>query len=374
MEQSKHTSRRAFLNFGAGAAAALGMSALPPLARGASSGRAAVCVYLLGGNDSNNMIVPLDSPAYDTYARGRGALALPADSLLAVRDGASAQYGFHPALGGLRDLYNQNALAVVANVGRTDPGHRLAGDASDYLRELQMRFLPDGYMTTPWAVPGAPTATDSLPVFNLGRGVSLAAPGTQPARHRTLAGDIAAAPLHRNLPATPLARQLNLVLSAIRLGGFSQQCFVVPFEGFATSRDQLNRQAALFAELDRAMVGFYRATLDLGIADRVTIYTDTEFNRTLAPNRAGGSDHAWGGHQLVLGGAALGGRIYGQFPSLAIGGPDDAAGNGTWTPSTSRARFDATLAYWYGVSDFSGIPEYAAEPSAMQNRLDFLTQ
>ncbi|MDE3167805.1 MAG: DUF1501 domain-containing protein, partial [Acidobacteriota bacterium] len=237
---------------------------------------------------------------------------------------------------------------------------------------MQMRFLPDAYLTTPWAIPAS--ASDNLPVVHLGHGVSLAAPGAQAGRQPNLAADIARAPRRRDLAQTPLGRQLEVVLSAIRLGGSPQQCFVVPFDGFATSRDQLAQQAARFAELDQALVAFYRATMELGIAERVTVYTDTEFNRTLAPNRTGGSDHAWGGHQLVLGGAVLGGRVYGRFPSLAIGGPDDAVGNGTWRPTTSNASFASTLAGWYGVNDFSGIPEYASEASAMQSRLDFLTR
>ena len=119
MNSAKHTSRRSFLNIGARAAAAISLSeVLSPISLSAASpNRAVVCIYLLGGNDSNNMIVPLDSPAYDAYARGRGSLALAKDSLLAVQSGPSDAYGFHPNLPGLRDLYNQNALAVVANVG-----------------------------------------------------------------------------------------------------------------------------------------------------------------------------------------------------------------------------------------------------------------
>ena len=68
-----------------------------------------VCIYLVGGNDSNNMIVPLDSPAYDAYARGRGALALAKDSLLGVQSGAAGSYGFHPNLPGLRGALNLHA-------------------------------------------------------------------------------------------------------------------------------------------------------------------------------------------------------------------------------------------------------------------------
>lgn len=370
MDHSRHTSRRAFLHLGAGTAAALGFSeVLTKVSFGAPSNRTAICIYLVGGNDSNNMIVPLDSPAYEAYARGRGALGLAKNVLLPVQGGPSATYGFHPNLPGLRDLYNQNALAVVANVGRVAPDHAISGDASDHTREMQLTCLPNAYLTVPWAVSKSAGQT----VLPLPHSVSLAAPGADPLRHHSLVSAIAAAGSEGGSAATGLARQLNTVLSALKLGAFRQQVFLVPFAGFETNRDQLKVQAALFAELDNSLVAFYRAIGDLGLSRGVTIYTDTEFNRTLAPNKTGGTGHAWGGHQLVLGGSTLGGQIYGQFPSLAVGGPDDAAGNGTWAPSTSSAQYAATLAYWYGVNDLSDVPEYAAPAGAIRDRLAFLT-
>ena len=338
----------------------------------ASRNRAVVCIYLLGGNDSNNMIVPLDSPAYDAYQRGRGALALAKDSLLAVQSGPSSRYGFHPSLPGLRDLYNQNALAVVANVGRVAPNRKVALDLTDHLAEMQVRYLPGGYLGIPWAVP-ASADTNSLQSLALPHGVSLAAPGANAARHRSLRQAVAAAPQDDAIPDSKLGEQLSTVLSALKAGAFSQQAFMVPLAGFETVQDQLARQADLFAELDGALVAFYRAVSKLGLAEGVTVYTDTEFNRTLVPNQFGGSEHAWGGHQLVLGGSTLGGQIYGRFPTLEVSGPDDASGNGSWIPSTSNAQYAATLAYWYGKTTLADVPEYAASPDAMDNRLGFLT-
>jgi uncharacterized protein (DUF1501 family) len=336
------------------------------LSFGASSNRTAICIYLLGGNDSNNMIVPLDSPAYNAYARGRGELGLARSVLLPVQGTPSATYGFHPDLAGLRDLYNQNAVAVVANVGRVAPDHTISGDARDHAREMQLSYLPDGYLAIPWAVAGSNT------VLSLAHGVSLAAPDADPVRHRGLVKAVAAAPSEGGLPDTVLGRQLGTVLSALKLGALRQHAFLVPFAGFETNRDQLNAQAALFAELDGALVSFYRALRDLGLSSGVTIYTDTEFNRTLAPNKLGGTGHAWGGHQLVLGSSTLGGQIHGQFPSLEVGGSDDVAGNGIWAPSTSSAQYAAALAYWYGKTDLADVPQYAASAGAMESRLGFL--
>jgi uncharacterized protein (DUF1501 family) len=355
---------------GAGVAAAFGLSdALTPALFGASPNRAVVCIYLVGGNDSNNMIVPLDAPAYDAYARGRGSLGLARDVLLPVQSSnPSASYGFHPSLPRLRDLYIENALAVVANVGRVAPDHTISSDAFDHTREMQLRYLPDAYLTIPWAVSGS----NPSPVLSLKHGVTVAAPDAHPARHGALLAGIAAAPPVSGLTATLLGRQLGAVLSALRLGAFHQPAFMVPFGGFETNRDQLNAQAALFAELDDALGTFYRAIGELGMSDRVTIYTDTEFNRTLVPNKSGGTEHAWGGHQLVVGLPTLGGRVYGRFPSLEVGGADDVAGNGTWAPSTTSAQYAATLAYWYGVTDLAAVPEYAASAAAMESRLSFL--
>jgi uncharacterized protein (DUF1501 family) len=370
LKHSNHKSRRSFLNIGAGAAAAFGLGGLLPRnAFGATANRAVVCIYLVGGNDSNNMIVPLDAPAYDVYARGRGALALSKSALLEVQAGPSERYGFHPNLPGLRDLYNQNALAVVANVGRV-PGHNLAADVTDHLGEMQVRFVPDGYMAIPWAVSAAsqPNSQQALP---LARGVTMAAPGAHPDRHRGLLQAVVAPGVHERMPSTQLGRQLSVVLAALKTGGFSRQAFLVPRAGFETGQDQLRRQALLFAELDGALVAFQRALHDLGMAETVTVYTDTEFNRTLAPNQSGGSGHGWGGHHLVMGGSTLGGRIYGQFPSLELGGADDASGNGTWTPSTTSAQYASTLAYWYGAG-LADVPEYASSSGAYQARLDFL--
>ena len=306
---------------GARAAAVLGLSeVLAPISLSAASpNRVVVCIYLLGGNDSNNMIVPMDSPAYDAYARGRGSLALAKDSLLAVQSGASDRYGFHANLPGLRDLYNQNALAVVANVGRVAPGRKAAGDQTDNVGEMQVRFVPGGYLAIPWAVP---VSADSEPqaVLALPHSVTLAAPGADPGRNSDLVVSVATAPMEGAFRTSKLGEQLGTVLAALKLGAFGQQAFLVPMAGFETKQDQLARQSSLFAELDSALVAFYGALKDLGMAESVTVYTDTEFSRTLTPNKSGGSGHAWGGHHLVMGGSTLGGRIYGQFPSLEVGG------------------------------------------------------
>jgi uncharacterized protein (DUF1501 family) len=136
----------------------------------------------------------------------------------------------------------------------------------------------------------------------------------------------------------------------ISLSNLKQQVYLCPLNGFDTASDQSTRQEALFRELSQSMAAFYQATVELGVDKRVTVFTDTEFNRTLVPNKANGTEHGWGGHQLALGGSVLGGNVYGRFPTLVTNGPDDASGTGAWTPGISKEQYAATFAKWLGVN------------------------
>lgn len=168
-----------------------------------------------------------------------------------------------------------------------------------------------------------------------------------------------APPLQTAFPNTNLGRQLQevarLIASRQQLG-MRRQIFFASLGGFDTHSNQLTAHGNLMIQLSEALNAFYLATEELSVADSVVTFTESEFGRTMNPSAGAGTDHAWGSNHLVLGAAVKGGDLFGVYPTLALGGPDDAGSRGSYIPTTSLDQYGASLAGWFGVSP-TGLDE-----------------
>ncbi len=388
-------------------------------AQAQSSGyKALVCVFFFGGNDSNNMVVPVDPARYGLYQAMRTTVALPQANLLAA---GSSGYGFHPAMTNAQRLYNLNRGAVVLNVGTLvrpttkaqlnsnplprnlyshsdqtqqwqssdpnggstgwggrindlilpqntgvlPPGISLQGGNSLYLSGAQtkgLNFANSG--TFGLATFGDSTAMNArlaglqrVMTFDSGLQMVSSANGVlgdsiRSAQEINTALNSAPA-LPVAFPATGLGNQLAQVARIISVRGalgMNRQIFFAGMGGFDNHEQLLNNQQNLLTQVDGAFGAFLNWMEASNMLNDVTLFTESEFNRTGNANANIGTDHAWGGHHLVFGGAVRPGA-YGTFPRHELRGPDDAGSRGNWIPTTSLDQYAATLGGWFGISD-----------------------
>lgn len=461
----KKMPRRDFLKLLGGITSVPLMGALTEMAYAAgpfSDYKALVCIFLFGGNDAHNMIVPLDATRFAAYTANRGPLAIPLAKLQAnsVTDAVQGQFGFHPRMTQVRGLFNSGRLAVMSNVGvLLKPTTK-----ADYQNKTQLppQLFSHSDMQEHWhtANPQAPVIDGwggrladllqssnggdmSVSISTASSGVFLK--GTTAVAHQigtyqssptsTIVqrikawrdwdttrsnpqavyqnailqartnkledqfGDVATRSVELNdfilnsiynapdsngnytqkniintaFPSpNPLAAQLRsvaMMIAARQALGVKRQIFFVSVGGsFDTHSDQFDassstikpvtgdplilfgKHADLLSQLDAGLKAFYDATVELGVQNNVTTFTESDFGRTLTSNGKG-SDHGWGSHHFVMGGAVQGGKIYGTFHNMQVGtGNPSDAGQGRLIPGTSVDQYAATLSKWMGAS------------------------
>ena len=390
--------------------------------------KALVCLFLQGGNDASNMIVPYDVSGYARYAAERTSLALPRDMLLPITplstDGRS--YGLHESMAPIQSLFGSGQVALLANVGTLIVPTTKAQYEADSVplppqlfshnnQQVQWQSsVPDQAFTSGWggrladltnAFNENPSLSMSISLdgqnsFQVGKAVSQFAvnrtgvvnvSGTNNAAgevrlealktvlgqeneslFQTAFGDItteaidtsallgaaleSAPTLATEFPEGLLGDQLSMIARLISVApqfGLKRQVFFARLGGWDMHNTQIEAHANLLGDVANGMKSFYDATVELGCQNNVTSFTASDFGRTYNTN-GDGSDHGWGSHHMIMGGAVRGGDIYGTMPTLEIGGPDDTR-RGSWIPTTSVDEYAATLAKWFGVSD-SNLP------------------
>lgn len=435
--------------------------------------KALVCVFLRGGLDCHDTIMPVDQSSYDQfstvrqdlltqYASAEGvastAISRARTNLLELTpsngaDFGSRAFGLPPQMSGLHGLFHAGKAAIIGNVGPlVEPTSRAQYEAKTV--QLPARLFSHNDQQSTWvssATEGAESGwggkfadaaiaaganadpmfsaitLDKNSVFLTGETARQYAAGADvdgayapsvyelentaylwrasdatatqakldalfrnsktgrsnlfqrdliDAANRAIDANTAlntiletAPTLATSFPDTSLGHQLKAAADIISVRGSlgaGRQVFLASTGGFDTHSDQASDLPDLQSNLDAAITAFYNATVELGIADSVTLFTVADFGRTLAVN-GDGTDHGWGGHHFAVGGAVNGGTIFGDVPEFNLD-HSQAAGKGRLIPTTSVSQYAATLGRWFGLTDtelaaaFPGLARFPDGP------------
>ncbi|MDV6250115.1 DUF1501 domain-containing protein [Vibrio sp. EA2] len=419
-------SRRDFIkgSVSLGAFASMGLPAYS-LASPGNDFRALICVYLMGGNDAINTILPLSDFHYKQYADVRGALSVAKETIvptgLNVLDAnrRKVPLGLHPQLGTLSSVFERGDANIAVNSGILDqPLTKQSIDSGEL--PLPDQLFSHNSQTDSWLLGGMEASRNLgwagriLDVLNSNaqvsplysvygeslwlramehrqtvlkkdRAVKLSALDNLVYKgiYERLLSDSANNPFseHFHLMINEsmtmsqiLADQLNQIedsplFTSSDLGKQMQtvfkliasqndlnqkrQIFFVKHNGYDLHDSQLARHPVLLEDLATNLLAMYQSVDKLGLSKSVTSFTMSDFGRRMTSN-GNGTDHGWGGHQLVLGGAVNSNQPIGTWPELVLGGQDDYS-RGRLIPTIAADQVSATLAQWMGVSDNSAL-------------------
>lgn len=479
--QHDQASRREFLRRAALLSTTVAPAGLPfalnlatmnaAVAQTAPTYKALVCLFLYGGNDSANMVLPTDTASWNTYSTVRATapdpIALrPVDTPPEPIGGAvtraspaalggvlritpnftaspvnnSRSFALHPAMQEMRALFDAGRVGIIANAGPLIfPMTKAEYQANSPSRPRPAKLFSHNDQQSTWQALGpegvrigwggrfgdllagsnSNTVFTSISVggnavfmagqnvfqYQVGTGGAVAVGGIT----GSLFGSAAAATAYRNLitangspntvshllareqtsmtkrsidaqvmfqgafegtstavaapsqyvqPSTGnaqnnnLAQQLQTVARIIAARGnlgTERQVFFVSMGGFDTHDNQNRSHADLMARLSHAVNYFDTVLGTLGMRNNVTLFTASDFGRTFTSN-GDGTDHGWGAHHFVYGGAVNGKEIYGRFPQVGVGHTDEV-GSGSFLPGVSVDQIGSTLGRWFGVSD-----------------------
>ncbi|WP_053043254.1 DUF1501 domain-containing protein [Thalassomonas actiniarum] len=459
--------RRQFLKNSTALATATGLGSLTAVSSALSSFsalaatgddyKALVCVFLHGGMDNHDTVLPYDQPSYNRYAQIRRSLVSQyqgqrdRNNLLPLNPDNAAGFGgrafaLPPQMPGISNLFAQGNAAIIGNVGplitpatqtefeqesvalpsrlfshndqqatwlSSSPEGAVYGwggafaDATISAGQNSNREFSvitsggnDLFLTGEHAIPYQINAGEAQEIKALGDvddnealaqllashfsatdfsssnlaqqdiAAALAkSSATNNSYNRALAG---IAPLTTSFPQSHLARQLQGVartIGAKETLGVKRQVFIVGMGGFDTHSEQAKSLPELHAALDGAITAFYTGMLELGLGDKVTLFTASDFGRTLAVNDDG-TDHGWGGHHFVIGDAVNGRNIYGNMPPMSFGHAQDA-GSGRLIPTTSVEQMAEPLGRWFGLTE-QQLAQALPNLNNFSSRLNFI--